>query len=99
MWKFVLKLDITELHDRTWQINKYIQQTNEMCDNIKSENHIKRTWDNLKSVINNNSNTLAKIIRLINTLYKAPSDRSHRWNRLNNQDTIWNYGRKINKRK
>lgn len=64
-----------ELNDRTWQVNKYIQQTNEMCDSIKSENHIKRTCENLKNIINNDSNALAKIINLINTLYKAPSDR------------------------
>jgi len=74
-WKLVIKLDITELNDRTWQINKYIEQTNEMCDSIRTETNIKRTCDNLKNIINNDSNTLAKIITLINTLYKTPTNR------------------------
>lgn len=46
---------------------------NEKCD-IKPENYIKRTCDNLKSIIND-SNTLTKIITLINTLYKTRMDK------------------------
>jgi len=74
-WKLVIKLDITELNDKTWQLNKYVQQTNEIYKNIKSGDHIKRTCENLKNIINNDSNTLAKIIKLINNLYKTSSDR------------------------
>jgi len=75
-WKLIIiKLDITELNDKTWQLNKYVQQTNEMCKNIKPEDYIKRTCENLKSIINNDSNTLTKIIKLINNLYKTSSDR------------------------
>jgi len=70
-WKLVIKLDITDLDDRIWQIHKYIEQTNEMCSSIRAENDVKRTCNNLKNIINNDSKTLAKITTLINTLYKT----------------------------
>jgi len=46
-----------------------------MCKNIRSENNIKRTCENLKNIINNDSYTLAKITKLINNLYKTSPDR------------------------
>lgn len=54
-WKLVIKLDITALNDKSWQINKYIQQTNEICEQLNSEDHTRRTCDNLKEIVNNKS--------------------------------------------
>ncbi|XP_070171358.1 uncharacterized protein [Polyergus mexicanus] len=70
-WKLVIKLDITTLNDKAWQINQYIQQTNEMCEQIKSEFHHKRTCDNLEKIVKNESKQLTKLMTLINTLYKT----------------------------
>ena len=74
-WKIVTKLDITALNDKTWQINKYTQQTYETCEQIKSNDHDKRTCDNLKEIVNNESKQLAKLITLINTLYKTRTNK------------------------
>lgn len=46
-----------------------------MRRNKRPENSIKQTCDNLKNIINNESNNLSKIITLINTLYKVKSDK------------------------
>lgn len=74
-WKIVTKLDITALNDKTWQINKYTQQTYETCEQIKSDDHNKRTCDNLKEIVKNESKQLAKLITLINTLYKTRTNK------------------------
>lgn len=75
MWKLVIKLDITELNDKTWQVNQYIEQTSKMCPESNFEKSTQRTCDNLKKIINNDSNILAKIIKLINTLYKTQTNK------------------------
>lgn len=42
-----------------------------MCEQIKSEFHHKRTCDNLKEIVKNESKQLTKLTTLINTLYKT----------------------------
>lgn len=65
---------MAQMDDRIWQIHKYINQTNEMCDNIRAED-IKRTCNNLKSIINNDFKTITKVKELINTLYKTRTNK------------------------